>query len=84
MRRFAAQGPAGDVAPEQFPVGPLHDPFVRIHALGVHDRRDAGAGALELVGGGVEHLERLAQQRLARSAEDAADFFVAVLDHALA
>ncbi|MCY1245319.1 hypothetical protein D9M72_584610 [compost metagenome] len=72
------------MAPEQFPAGALHDALVRVHAALAHDWHDARAGALEFVGGGVKHLEGLAQQRLARGAENAADLLVAVLDHALA
>src|SRR2546429_317126 len=67
-------------APERFAVGALHDAVVRVETPGVENGRDARAQPLVLVGAGVEDLEGLADQHLARGLEHLADLAVAV-DH---
>src|SRR5256885_658530 len=58
----------------------LHDAVVRVETPGVENGRDARAQPLVLVGAGVEDLEGLADQHLARGLEHLADLAVAV-DH---
>ena len=49
MRVGAFERAARHVAPEQFSIGPLHDPVVGIAALSGHDGRNARADPLELI-----------------------------------
>ena len=76
------------MAPEQLAAASaaaaLHHPLVGIPAARVQARDDARAGALELVVGRVQHLERAADQLLAGGAEHVEQLLVAVDDQAVA
>src|SRR6202000_938108 len=84
MRRGTIERAPGHVAPEQFAVAALHDPVVAVSAFLADMRGDALADAREFVRRWIQHLERLADERVAHIAEDRADLLVAVLDDALA
>ena len=83
VRVVAIERMAGDVAPEHFIVGALHDALVRIEALLVEDGHQAQAGALEFVGGGVDLLEGSLAQRIDLIAEHVGHGQVGLLDHAI-
>src|SRR5256885_8269923 len=59
----------------------LHDAVVRVETPGVENGRDARAQPLVLVGAGVEDLEGLADQHLARGLEHLADLAVRSEEH---
>ena len=91
VRRGAVERLAAHVAPEGLAregavqaAEPLHHAVVGIAAAGVEDRLHALADALEFGDARVEHLERLADQRIARGAEHLAQARVAVHDDAVA
>ena len=88
VRRVAVQGAAGHVAPKGFAfeaaVQAAHDAVVGVAAAAVEDGCNARAGALKLVGAGVEHLKTLAQQLFARGTKNLADALVAIHDGAVA
>ena len=88
MRRGAIQSATGDVAPKRFTfkaaIDALHHTVIGVKAFGIEAQLDSGARAFILVGAGVEHLERLANQLFAAGTKHVAQALVAVHHGAVA